>query len=61
MTQPTLYYSFCGKSQHEVDKLIAGPRVYICDGCVDLCHKIIQEHDSPAAKQHQTLMEMIRG
>src|SRR5262245_60536784 len=34
----TLYCSFCGKSQHEVRKLIAGPTVYICDECVELCN-----------------------
>lgn len=39
----TLYCSFCGKSQHEVRKLIAGPTVFICDECVDLCTDIIQE------------------
>ena len=33
----TLYCSFCGKSQHEVRKLIAGPTVFICDECVELC------------------------
>ncbi|MBO1519022.1 ATP-dependent protease ATP-binding subunit ClpX [Oceanisphaera pacifica] len=38
-----LYCSFCGKSQHEVRKLIAGPSVYICDECVELCEDIIQE------------------
>ena len=38
-----LYCSFCGKSQHEVKKLIAGPSVYVCDECVDLCNDIIQE------------------
>ena len=38
-----LYCSFCGKSQHEVRKLIAGPSVFICDECVDLCEDIIQE------------------
>jgi len=38
-----LYCSFCGKSQHEVKKLIAGPSVYICEECVDLCNDIIQE------------------
>ena len=38
-----LYCSFCGKSQHEVRKLIAGPSVYICDECVDLCTDIITE------------------
>ncbi|PRD39764.1 UNVERIFIED_CONTAM: clpX [Trichonephila clavipes] len=38
-----LFCSFCGKSQHEVRKLIAGPSVYICDECVDLCNDIIRE------------------
>ncbi len=38
-----MYCSFCGKSQHEVHKLIAGPSVYICDECVDLCNDIIRE------------------
>lgn len=42
----TLYCSFCGKSQHEVRKLIAGPTVFICDECVDLCTDIIQEENS---------------
>jgi len=37
-----LYCSFCGKSQHEVRKLIAGPSVYICDECVDLWNDIIR-------------------
>ena len=39
----TSYCSFCGKSQHEVKKLIAGPTVFICDECVDLCVDIIKE------------------
>lgn len=49
-----LYCSFCGKSQHEVRKLIAGPSVFICDECVDLCNDIIREEvqesgaDSPS-------------
>ncbi|MBM3930651.1 MAG: ATP-dependent Clp protease ATP-binding subunit ClpX [Sphingomonadales bacterium] len=45
-----LYCSFCGKSQHEVKKLIAGPSVFICDECVDLCNDIIREeiHESSA-------------
>ncbi|MEM0514300.1 ATP-dependent protease ATP-binding subunit ClpX [Pseudoalteromonas sp. YIC-827] len=42
-TSKLLYCSFCGKSQHEVRKLIAGPSVYICDECVDLCNDIIRE------------------
>ena len=39
----TLFCSFCGKSQHEVKKLIAGPTVFICDECVELCNDIIKE------------------
>jgi ATP-dependent Clp protease ATP-binding subunit ClpX len=35
--------SFCGKAQHRVDKLIAGPGVYICSECIDLCNEIIEE------------------
>jgi ATP-dependent Clp protease ATP-binding subunit ClpX len=49
-----LYCSFCGKSQHEVRKLIAGPSVFICDECVDLCNDIIREEIkeiSPQKKQ----------
>ena len=41
----TLYCSFCGKSQHEVKKLIAGPTVFICDECVELCMDIIREEN----------------
>jgi len=45
---PTLHCSFCGKSQHNVAKLIAGPSVFICDECVGLCNKIIgQPADDP--------------
>ena len=47
----TLYCSFCGKSQHEVRKLIAGPTVFICDECVELCMDIIrEEHKSALVK-----------
>lgn len=44
-----LYCSFCGKRQHEVKKLIAGPSVFVCDECVDLCNDIIREEaqDTP--------------
>lgn len=45
----TLYCSFCGKSQHEVKKLIAGPTVFICDECVALCMDIIREENKAAA------------
>ena len=39
----SLFCSFCGKNQHEVKKLIAGPSVFICDECIDLCTDIIKE------------------
>ena len=50
----TCYCSFCGKSQHEVPKLIAGPAVFICDECVGLCSEIVEEkrdNPDPATKQ----------
>ncbi|VVD95927.1 ATP-dependent Clp protease ATP-binding subunit ClpX [Pandoraea cepalis] len=43
-----LYCSFCGKSQHEVKKLIAGPSVFICDECIDLCNEIIRDEAAAA-------------
>ena len=43
----SLRCSFCGKATSEVDKLVAGPGIYICDECVDLCHEIIVE-ESPS-------------
>ena len=43
-----LYCSFCGKSQHEVRKLIAGPSVFICDECIELCNDIIREEGTAA-------------
>jgi ATP-dependent Clp protease ATP-binding subunit ClpX len=46
-----LYCSFCGKSQHEVRKLIAGPSVFICDECVELCNDIIREEMQETAAQ----------
>jgi ATP-dependent Clp protease ATP-binding subunit ClpX len=46
-----LYCSFCGKSQHEVKKLIAGPSVFICDECIDLCTDIIQEEIAKLPKE----------
>ncbi|QUM77567.1 ATP-dependent protease ATP-binding subunit ClpX [Moritella sp. 24] len=48
-----LYCSFCGKSQHEVRKLIAGPSVYICDECVDLCNDIIREEIKEIAPKRE--------
>jgi ATP-dependent Clp protease ATP-binding subunit ClpX len=46
-SEKTLYCSFCGKSQHEVKKLIAGPSVFICDECIDLCNDIIRDEVLP--------------
>src|SRR3546814_13581732 len=47
-SKSTLYCSFCGKSQHEVRKLIAGPTGFICDECVELCNDIIREETKSA-------------
>lgn len=60
-----LYCSFCGKSQHEVRKLIAGPSVFICDECVDLCNDIIreevQESNSGAKQDHLPVPHEIKA
>jgi ATP-dependent Clp protease ATP-binding subunit ClpX len=60
-----LYCSFCGKSQHEVRKLIAGPSVFICDECVDLCNDIIreevQESGSDAKQDHLPVPQEIKA
>jgi ATP-dependent Clp protease ATP-binding subunit ClpX len=63
----TLYCSFCGKSQHEVRKLIAGPTVFICDECVELCMDIIREENKttlvkskdgvPSPKEIRTVLD----
>lgn len=45
----TLYCNFCGKSQHDVVKLIAGPTIFICDECVDMCYAIVHEDNVPRA------------
>lgn len=50
-SEKVLYCSFCGKSQHEVKKLIAGPSVFICDECIELCNDIIRD-EVPAADTH---------
>jgi hypothetical protein len=52
----TLYCSFCGKSQHDVAKLIAGPAVFICNECVDLCNDIIRD-ETPVWKVLSLLVE----
>ena len=58
-----LYCSFCGKSQHEVKKLIAGPSVFVCDECIELCNDIIREEASdntdPASSSHLPLPKEI--
>ena len=46
-SEKALYCSFCGKSQHEVKKLIAGPSVFICDECIELCNDIIRDELPP--------------
>ena len=60
-----LYCSFCGKSQHEVRKLIAGPSVFICDECVDLCNDIIreevQENSGDSAQDHLPVPQEINA
>lgn len=60
-----LYCSFCGKSQHEVRKLIAGPSVFICDECVDLCNDIIREEVQESAgdnpQDHLPVPREIKG
>jgi ATP-dependent Clp protease ATP-binding subunit ClpX len=48
-SEKLLYCSFCGKSQHEVKKLIAGPSVFICDECIDLCNDIIRDEQADAS------------
>ena len=60
-----LYCSFCGKSQHEVRKLIAGPSVFICDECIELCNDIIREetqseHGGKGAKSDLPVPHEIR-
>jgi hypothetical protein len=69
----TLYCSFCGKSQHEVRKLIAGPEVFICDECVELCTDIVEPdddkelfrlmkgNDDSGNRAYPALLELARG
>ena len=49
--EKSLFCSFCGKNQHEVKKLIAGPSVFICDECIDLCNDIIKEESKELNEQ----------
>src|SRR5438874_9700075 len=70
-TKNTLYCSFCGKSQHEVCKLIAGPTVFICDECVELCMDVIGEENKsslvksrdgiPTPKIRKVLVDYVIG
>ncbi|MCA3857572.1 MAG: ATP-dependent Clp protease ATP-binding subunit ClpX, partial [Burkholderia sp.] len=56
-SEKLLYCSFCGKSQHEVKKLIAGPSVFICDECIELCNDIIRDEvpaDGAAGKAQRS-------
>jgi ATP-dependent Clp protease ATP-binding subunit ClpX len=57
-TEKTLYCSFCGKSQHEVKKLIAGPSVFICDECIDLCNDIIRDELPAGADVGETRSDL---
>ncbi|MDR0260386.1 MAG: ATP-dependent Clp protease ATP-binding subunit ClpX [Comamonas sp.] len=50
-SEKTLYCSFCGKSQHEVKKLIAGPSVFICDECINLCNDIVRDEVAAEGKE----------
>ena len=63
-SKSTLFCSFCGKSQHEVRKLIAGPTVFICDECVELCMDIIREENkvisSPKSSNVETPKELYK-
>lgn len=58
-SKQTLYCSFCGKSQHDVKKLIAGPTVFICNECVPLCMDILLESTDNAGTPY-TLEDMLR-
>ena len=66
-SEKVLYCSFCGKSQHEVKKLIAGPSVFICDECIELCNDIIRDEvpaegaDPKAAKSDLPIPTEIKG
>jgi len=66
-SEKVLYCSFCGKSQHEVKKLIAGPSVFICDECIELCNDIVKDETddgkakSVAAKSDLPMPSQIKG
>jgi hypothetical protein len=54
----TLYCSFCGKNQHEVRQLVAGPGNFICNECIDLCHDIMHDRDMAKNKQNAELSQL---
>ncbi len=56
--EKTLYCSFCGKSQHEVKKLIAGPSVFVCDECIELCNEIIRDELPAGAEAAEARSEL---
>lgn len=57
---PTLHCSFCNKKQRDVKKLIAGPSVYICNECVDVCNGILAEDDIPAGRGARAAARTVR-
>jgi ATP-dependent Clp protease ATP-binding subunit ClpX len=57
----TLYCSFCGKSQHDVKKLISGPIVFICDECVELCMGIVREKEVLADSRNTAEDERVKN
>src|SRR5262249_6124181 len=64
-SRDTLYCSFCGKSQHQVERLIAGPKVFICNECVARCDEVIEEEDQigrllAAEKGGRSLTELLQ-
>jgi hypothetical protein len=59
VTKETLYCSFCGKSQHEVKKLIAGPNSYICNECTELCMDIVREDSSLQVTPYTDVKELL--
>ena len=63
--EKVLYCSFCGKSQHEVKKLIAGPSVFICDECIAVCNSILeddrQEHSYGAPHKLPKPLALLEG
>ncbi len=59
MEEKLIYCSFCGASQHEVRKMIAGPKTFICNECVDLCDKIIREESDTASLSPPKVSEAV--